>query len=155
MARRPREYLDELDKKILNMLQKDGRLSFTDIAKKLKIPQSTARFKVLNLISRGYIKKFVAIPDYEKIGYPYALVMLLDVDLNKISDIMSELENMEEIHHVLQTTGRHDLVAIFMAASLQHINEIVKKVKTMPGIKGAEVLVVTGRLIISPGVPVK
>lgn len=155
MARRPRAYLDALDKKILNMLQEDGRLSFTDIARKLKIPQSTARFKVMNLISRGFIKKFVAIPDYERVGYPYAIVTLLSVDLNKLEDVIKSFEAMEEVQHVLQTTGKYDLVAIFMASSLQHINEVVKKVKTTDGVKEAEVLVVTGKMVITPGVPVK
>jgi len=155
MARRPRTYLDALDKKILNMLQEDGRLSFTDIARKLKIPQSTARFKVMNLISRGFIKKFVAIPDYERVGYPYAIVTLLSVDLNKLENVIKSFEAMEEVQHVLQTTGKYDLVAIFMARSLQHINEVVKKVKTTEGVKEAEVLVVTGKMVITPGVPVK
>lgn len=155
MARRPRRYLDSMDKKILNLLQKDGRLSFTDIARELKIPQSTARFKVMNLINRGFIKKFVAIPDYDRIGYPYAIVALTSVDLNKLDKIIKTFEEMPEIHHVLQTTGKYDLVAIFMASTLQHINEIVKKIKTADGVKDAEILVVTGRMVITPGVPVK
>jgi len=155
MARKPRAYLDEIDKKILNLLQEDSRLSFTDIAKRLRIPQSTARFKVLNLISRGYVKRFTAIVDHEKVGYPYAIIMMLTADLNKVDDIINKFTEMEEVQHVFQTTGKHDIVAIFRASTLQHVNEVVKKVKTTDGIKEAETLLVTGRIVIKPELPIK
>jgi len=61
-------YLGEEDVIILRELQEDGRISYAELSRKTRIPDSTIYDKIKKLISRGVIKKFAAIIDQEKVG---------------------------------------------------------------------------------------
>ena len=58
--------MDELDRKILNLLREDGRMSFVDIAKKLGVPRPTIYLRVKNMKEGGVIKKFSVVLEGEE-----------------------------------------------------------------------------------------
>jgi len=60
--------LDEIDSKIIAMLQEDGRQSFSDIAKTVKRTEVTIRRRVKRLKDEGYIKRFTVVLDPMKVG---------------------------------------------------------------------------------------
>ncbi len=142
------ERLDELDLKILRILQKDGRASYADIARQLGIPQSTVRFKVNRLLNMGVIKRFTAILNPYKLGYKITLIVLLRIKTKKLYEIFREVADMPEAHHVLQITGKYDIAAIFHAKDMDHVNKIMNKVKGIDGVLDTETLVATGLLEI-------
>ncbi|MEM2338294.1 MAG: AsnC family transcriptional regulator, partial [Candidatus Bathyarchaeia archaeon] len=57
MARKNAE-IDEVDQKILKLLQEDARLPFLEIAQKLRLSESTIRKRVQALKEKGVIKRF-------------------------------------------------------------------------------------------------
>ncbi|RLF13950.1 MAG: Lrp/AsnC family transcriptional regulator [Thermoprotei archaeon] len=86
--------MDELDIKILNLLQRNGRASITDIANTLKKPRSTIRERILRLERSGYIRGYRAVVDPEKLGYRYLALVMLKVRRRITTSGMS---NQEEI----------------------------------------------------------
>ncbi len=72
--------MDELDKNILKLLQKDARLSFAEIGRTLNIAETTARFRVNRLVENGVITRFAAVLDPEKIGFKVGAAILLKID---------------------------------------------------------------------------
>ena len=60
--------VDGLDMRILKLLEEDGRISFSEVAKKLKSNESTIRKRVLRLQEKRVIKKFSVDLDPSKIG---------------------------------------------------------------------------------------
>ncbi len=146
--------IDDVELEILKMLQEDGRLSYADIAKKLKIPQSTVRFKVNKLTREGYIKKFIAILDPIKLGYPIIMIMLLRTDPRKFNNIFNRISEIKEIHHMFQITGKYDIIAIFHARDMEHVGELSNRIKSLEGILDSEVLLATGRLLIKNELPI-
>lgn len=50
--------MDELDRNILELLKKDGRISFVDIAKELGVPRPTVYLRIKNMKEKGVIRKF-------------------------------------------------------------------------------------------------
>ena len=146
--------LDEVELKILRLLQEEGRLSYSDISKLLKIPQSTVRFKVNKLLREGYIKKFVAILDPVKLGFPIIMIMLLKTDPHKFNTIFNEISSLEEVHHMFQITGKYDIIAIFHARDMGHVGELSNRIKGFDGVIDSEVLLATGRLLIKSELPI-
>ena len=61
--------LDDKDKRILNLLQENSRLSYTEIANELKISEATVRYRVKKLTDAGIISKFTVLLDPRKIGF--------------------------------------------------------------------------------------
>ncbi|MCD6341768.1 MAG: Lrp/AsnC family transcriptional regulator, partial [Thaumarchaeota archaeon] len=61
--------LDKKDLRILSILQKDGRASYSEIARKMGMSEAAIYSRVQRLIKSGAIKKIQAILDPEKLGY--------------------------------------------------------------------------------------
>ncbi len=57
--------LDALDRGILRILQEDGRMSYSEMARRLGVPESTIRLRVKKLKERGVIRKFAALMSEE------------------------------------------------------------------------------------------
>lgn len=146
--------IDETELKILRLLQEDGRLSYSDISKKLRIPQSTVRFKVNKLLNEGYIKKFVAILDPVKLGYPIIMIMMLRTNPRDFNKIFDEISSLREIHHMFQITGKYDIIAILHARDMEHVGELTNRIKALEGVQDSEVLLATGRLLIKNELPI-
>lgn len=84
--------LDKLDTRILNILQKDAALSTKDIAQQIGLSVSPTHERIKRLRTEGYIEKYVALVNREKLGKQ--LMVLCTVTLKEQS--METLKNFEE-----------------------------------------------------------
>ena len=82
--------IDSLDRKILELLQKDGRMAYTDIAKKLIVSGGTIHQRVNKMIDAQIIKGTQVMIDYGKIGYD--VTTLLGIYLKSAKDLGKVLE---------------------------------------------------------------
>lgn len=99
--------IDEIDRKILQMLEEDGRKSFVDIAKKLRLSESTIRKRVLALQKKGVIKRFTIQVDPTKLGINTVAIVGVDVDPTKLLEAAQKLCEIEEVKYVATSTGDH------------------------------------------------
>lgn len=98
--------LDELDKRIINMLVQDARMTVSDMSKKINVPRTTIMHRLEKLEEEGYIKKYTAVPDYKKLGYNFVAYVLLRVKREKsISGRSSQVVLAEKI---LESTKSSD-----------------------------------------------
>lgn len=135
--------LDEVDRCILRFLQDDARISFAEIARQLKIGQTTVRYRVERLRRNGIIFKFATLLNPEKVGFPITSIIMLKVEPSQLKITSKQLVSSSETHHVFQTTGEHDFIVMVHARNMAHLNEIVKKVKMLPGAKDVSFSVIT------------
>lgn len=142
--------LDVIDRKILNVLQSDARASFASIARELGVSEATVRFRVKKLSEKGVIIRFIALLDPRKIGLPITAIIMVKVDPNLLEEAFEQLASFNETHHVFQSTGEYDIVAVVHARDLQHLSDLRKKVKMIPGIKEASVSATTRLMKIEP-----
>ncbi len=91
--------IDEIDAKILLMLQSNGRLSFRDIAKKTGISTPTVSARVKGLEERGVIRGYLADINPQTINETISIVTLQcrPKDLESVSNLLSEQENVREV----------------------------------------------------------
>ena len=101
--------LDAIDQDIIDLLRIDGRMSFTEIAKRLDIPEATARYRVQRLLQSGTIK-VLAWPNPERMGTPNLLIVQLSVEPSRIEAIVNELASLEEVRFVAVTAGRYNVI---------------------------------------------
>jgi Lrp/AsnC family transcriptional regulator for asnA, asnC and gidA len=142
--------LDAVDRKILNILQIDARTSFASIARELGVSEATVRFRVKKLLEKGVIIRFIALLNPRKIGLPITAIIMAKVDSNLLEEAFERLASFDETHHVFQSTGEYDIVAVVHARDLLHLSELRKRVKMIPGIKEASVSATTLLMKIEP-----
>jgi Lrp/AsnC family transcriptional regulator for asnA, asnC and gidA len=128
--------IDEIDKKILNVLQRNDKISYRELSNKLQLAASTIHNRVTKMIEEEIIKQFGAIIDPEKIGYHTIAMIGLSVDPVKMNEIAEIIASYDETQLVAISSGDHDIIVQITAKDEKSLwNFINIKIKTINGIK--------------------
>lgn len=95
--------MDKLDRKILNIVQQDGRISIKKIAEKCFISAPSASVRLQNLENHGFITGYTAHVNYEKLGYLIKAFVRIDVsykELPKFVKFVSKVPNVVECNFI-------------------------------------------------------
>lgn len=109
--------LDDDEKKIVRILQEDGRMSTADIARRLQVSEPTARKKLNRLLADNVIK-IRAVADPVALGYTTPVYIGLVVERPKLDEVAAALAKYDFIESVTISTGPHDITlkACFVSA---------------------------------------
>ncbi len=135
--------IDDLDKKILQLLQQDGRISFADLGRKLDTAEATVRFRVKRLEDHKVITHFAALIDPFKVGLQVSGAILLKIDPPHLEVACKQLTGFKEVVYLFQSTGEYDIVSVIFAHDFEHLNDVVRRAKMIDGVKDARVSVTT------------
>ena len=118
--------IDQTDCKIIELLQKDGRMPNTIIAKKLGVSEATIRSRLNRLINEEYIQ-IVAVSNPLKLGFEIVGIFKISVNVNKIEHVCKELSKIPQIWYLVRVTGGSDIYAEFNAKSIDELNSFISK----------------------------
>jgi len=122
--------LDPTDIKILNLLQKDGLMTYQQLSEKLHKARNPIARRVSRLQKLGYIKKTVALVDVEKVksvftAFPWIqLNNHADETLNLFQQEMLLHPEVMECYHV---TGQYDFIIKIVLPDMGSYNEFIRK----------------------------
>jgi Lrp/AsnC family transcriptional regulator for asnA, asnC and gidA len=117
---------DDLDMKIIRLLQEDGRTSTQDIAKELNSTSSTIRKRIRRLEDTGTMK-VVAVTDFAAAGYDLLLAIGIEVDSRSAEDVAMDLAELPEVFSVNLTTGANDIELLVGARSFDELSVFLHK----------------------------
>ncbi len=130
--------LDALDREIITILQEDGRMSNTEIARRLGVAEGTIRRRIDRLVNEGFIK-IAAVADPFKVGMGTVALIHLDVELTRLEEAAARLVEMSCVRVVAYATGVHDIIVEAIFASNQDLLAFLKDgLPRIPGIRNAE-----------------
>ena len=138
--------LDDLDKKLITILQDDARVSASEISRKTGYNENTVRYRIDRLKKVGVIKEFTALLNPRMIGLPIAAIMMITTEPNQLREVFERLAMLEETKHILQATGKHDLIVVAHYPNMKAMNDASQKIKSISGIKEAEIHLATGMI---------
>lgn len=128
--------VDEIDLAILKYLQEDASMPFTEIARRLKLSESTVRKRVERMRREGIIKKFTAIVDPSKLGLNAVAIIGIDVDPSRLLDVAQKLCEIPEIRYVATSTGDHMIIVEAWVRDTKELAKVIsEKIGTIDGIK--------------------
>ncbi len=126
--------IDQTDCKIIELLQKDGRMPNTMIAKKIGISEATVRSRLNRLTKEEYIQ-IVAVSNPLKLGFEVVGMLRIDVDIKKIDTVSKELSKIDQIWYIVHATGSAYIYAEFNAKSIDDLNEVIaNKINKIDGL---------------------
>lgn len=99
--------MDEIDRKIAEALQADGRASSTDIAALVGVSVSTANERVRRLVSNGTIKEWRGVLNPEKVGAALCVFVFLDLAYDGETEACQALRNCPEVLELHHISGQH------------------------------------------------
>ncbi len=130
--------LDQVNCQMIRLLQKDGRISNTEIAKKIGLSEATVRTRLNRLIEEEYIQ-IVAVSNPIKLGFDIVGNIRIHVEIKKMDKIIKELKNLKPLWFIVQTTGGTGIDTEFVVKSLDELNELIfDKINKIDGIVRTE-----------------
>lgn len=137
-SRGRKKKIDNVDRQMIRLLQKDGRISNTDLAKQIGISEATARSRLNRLINEEYIQ-IVAVSNPIKLGFEIVGSIRFHVNIKKMDEITEELKKLKPLWFVVHTTGGTDIVTEFIVESLSELNDLLfNKINKIDGIYRTE-----------------
>jgi Lrp/AsnC family leucine-responsive transcriptional regulator len=124
----PKESLDRTDRKILAELQRDGRLTNQELADRVSLTPSPCLRRVRRLEEEGYIRRYVALVDADKVGF--GLVAYVTIRLNKhsgsghapMADFARDVQAWPEVVACYAMTGDMDYLLRIQVEDLAHFS---------------------------------
>ncbi|MDK2869684.1 MAG: Lrp/AsnC family transcriptional regulator, regulator for asnA, asnC and gidA [Pyrococcus sp.] len=117
--------IDERDKIIIEMLEKDARTPFTEIAKKLGISETAVRKRVKALEEKGIIEGYTIKINPKKLGYSLITITGIDTKPEKIFEVAEKLKEYDFVKELYLSSGDHMIMAIIWAKDGEDLAEIV------------------------------
>lgn len=126
--------LDELDFKILSELQKDGRMSFTDMADNLNVSVGTIRTRLNKLIDDGTVS-IIGRVNPDKVGFMcYAHIAVFVRPATLKDKVAQKISRLPEVSFLAMTSGDYDLEVDVMCRDNNHLLDFVDEISKIEGV---------------------
>lgn len=133
--------MDELDRKIMALLQADGRTSNAKIARHVGVSEGTIRRRLKHLLEEGIIH-VVAIPEPERLGFATEALIGVQVEPDKIDSVAEGIRTLPEAQWVAVTTGAYDIFTWVIVRSAEELGSFLRaKVGPISGVRRTETFV--------------
>jgi Lrp/AsnC family transcriptional regulator, regulator for asnA, asnC and gidA len=128
--------IDITDKRIIDLLTVDGRMSCADIANSLgDISERSVRYRLQRLIEQKYIA-VTAVVDPKQIGFPVIADVFIEVEPGQILDLAAKIAAFENVTYVACSTGERDISIQIAARDNQELYTFVTEILGhIPGIR--------------------
>ena len=133
---------DDIDRRMIDALRRDGRRSIPSLADDAKVGRATAYTRFERLVEDGVIAGFTARVDPKRIGLDVAAMILVSVRQGSWRDLQSELCALPGVEWVGVAAGTFDFMLLVRADSLDHLRDVaLSELQRIDGVRSAQTVV--------------
>ena len=135
--------MDEIDRRILRILQEDGRVPFTEIAARTGLADSTVRARYRALVEDGLVRN-VGIVDPYALGFQAPAIIAISVEPGLIDAVARQIVQVPEVSYLVTTLGSYDLIVEVFCRNVTHLSNVLKeKIREIDGVRATETLMIS------------
>ena len=138
--------LDDFDRKILAILRKDGRITFTDLARQVGLSKTPCQQRVRRLVENGVISGFAAIVDPAKVGLDhvaFAEVRLSDTREAALREFNAAVRRIAEIEECHMIASSFDYLLKVRTSDMRRYRTVLgEKISSLPHVANTSTFVV-------------
>ncbi|MBB4071079.1 Lrp/AsnC family transcriptional regulator [Leucobacter sp. OH2974_COT-288] len=143
--------LDEIDRKIIAALQKDGRKPFSVLAEELGVPASSVRYRLQRMQDTGQFQ-IVGIANPLNIGFERLAMLGIKCEAGKAPEICEEISKFAETSYVVLASGTFDAMVEVVCRDIEHFTDFLfNRLQKVPGVVGTETFFVLKAYKLSYG----
>ena len=145
--------IDNINKKILYLLQKDARMTYKEIANELKRSETTKRDRIKAMEQMEIIQGYTTLIDKIALGLNFFAIILANPvsssDLDKVTEKIKKLKNVMRVY---QISGKQRIAIFMVTQSYRELKEILRTQVIPIGLKDDEIITVleADREFLSP-----
>lgn len=137
----PAEPITDLDKRIIEHLQEDGRRPFTRIAAELGVSEAAVRARTNRLIERG-ILQVVGVTDPLKLGFHQWAMIGVKCEAARLLEVAEEIASFPETDYVVVTAGTYDILVECVAEDNEALLTFLsERLRRIDGVRETETFV--------------
>ena len=126
--------LDNKDQKIVEILEKNARSSYTQIAKVLNISEAAIRKRVKKLEQKEIILGYKASINYKKLGFSNKIVMGVDTHPKDYFKVINELKKIDFIKNMTTSSGDHMIMFETWVKNMDQLNDYLEQINSISGV---------------------
>ena len=130
--------LDSTDRKILNVIVENSRLSLRQIAKKIGVSVATVMHRMNKLEKEKIIKKYTAKIDYEKVGYDVEVIIEVKISKGKLFEVEKKIAHHPNVAAIYDITGTSDAIILARFPTRRQMDNFLKKIQTYEFVERTE-----------------
>ena len=134
--------IDLLNKKILQLLQKDGRITYKDITKEMDRAESTVRERIGFMEDQKIIEGYTAIINKPRVGLNRSAIIYAKVPISSFDEIANNLKAVNGVLQIYRTSGDKNLAFFMAATDDDELNRTIKNKINPLGVQDIEVSVI-------------
>ncbi len=127
--------IDDTDRKIIHVLQKDGRASLRKISEEVGVALGTVSNRVNRMERSGIITGYSVRLDPEKVGWSLNVVIGLRIEKGRLIEIQEKISRDYRVCGVYDVTGDYDSMVIARAKDREDLDDLIKNVMSVDGIE--------------------
>ncbi|HEY2428617.1 MAG TPA: Lrp/AsnC family transcriptional regulator [Acidimicrobiales bacterium] len=148
--------LDAVDRRIIELLSADGRMSVNQLATEAHVSRATAYSRLDRLQASGVITGFTVTVDPNLLGYSIAALVLVNVDQSQWRQIRDAVARLPGLEYLAFTSGGFDLVLLVRLPDISDLRDVVLvRLHDIPGIRSAQTIFVLDEEQVSRVVPTR
>lgn len=128
--------IDVFDQKILDLLEKEGRLSITDLASRIGLSKTPCQIRLKRLVEAGFIEGFRAIVNPAKLGLDhvaFAEVKLTSTKEDALESFNAAVKKVKEVEECHMIAGRFDYLLKIRTPDIRRYRDVLgEKISALP-----------------------
>jgi len=143
--------IDNVDLKIISLLNEDAKTPYTEIAKKVFVSSGTVHVRMKKLEDMGVVKSATLTIDFSKLGYDISAFLGIYLEKSSLYDsVIEKLKGISEVVSAYYTTGNYSIFAKIICRDTNHLRLVLDKIQKVEGIDRTETLIVLEESIYRP-----
>ncbi len=136
--------MEDTDRQILQLLARDGRMSYTDLARATGLSTSAAHQRVRRLEERGVIRGYTAVIDSTAIGLPLtAFISVTPFDPAAPDDVPERLEPIKEIEACHSVAGSESYILKVRVGEPSDLEDLIAQVRAAANVSSRTTVVLS------------
>jgi DNA-binding Lrp family transcriptional regulator len=151
VGRYHRALVDEIDHKIVALLQEDARRSFLDIGSAVSLSAPAVKRRVDRLVEQGVVRSYSAVVDAEAFGWhTHAFVFLFCEGRMAASEVRAAVGGHPEVAAAYTVAGDASAILHVRARDTSHLEEALERIRDRPGVIRTQTQIVLSTLFERP-----
>lgn len=127
--------MEDVDRQILTLLSADGRMSFTELARRTGLSVSGVHQRVRRLEERGAVKGYTVVLDYEQAGLPLtAFISVRPIDPAAPDDTAERLSDLPQLEACHSVAGEESYILKVRVASPVELETLLARIRSLANV---------------------
>ncbi len=136
--------MEDIDRQIVTLLARDGRMSFTDLGKATGLSTSAVHQRVRRLEQRGVIQGYSAVVDHDAVGLPLtAFIAIKPFDPSQPDDAPERLKDIAEIEACHSVAGDESYLLKVRVASPGDLEDLLSRIRSRASVSTRTTIVLS------------